>query len=765
MMASSASAKFKTAVDGIKKRKLLIINGNLLDFILERCPEKAWKPPSLKCPKNLTLYNSLTKKKELFVPIDSKQVKWYICGPTVYDSAHMGHARAYLSFDILRRVLQNYFGYDIQARQHHLLKNYLAGKYGELSVTQIIEDVILALNFLRKKCMNETDPDKKKLMADVGEYVNIAVKKLKDSLEKSEKNEIDKSKDELLYAAEDMLSDWLDAVYGSTVDDLTVFERLAKKYESEFLSDMAQLNVLPPTILTRVSEYIPEIIKYVQKIVENGFGYVVEDGSVYFDTIKFDNSDKHFYCKLVPEAFTDRQELMKSMQESEGELSMGNFQCFQNKRNVTDFVLWKASKQGEPYWHSPWGNGRPGWHIECSAMSSKICGPSLDIHAGGFDLKFPHHDNEMAQVEAYYGIDNWVNYFLHCGTLRIAGLKMSKSLKNFITIRDVLKQYTARQLRILFLMHNWNDVLDYSSSSMERALQFEKVIGEFFLLIKSYLRKYYKPNCSESYQKMNDRELQLLFEFSKIKNEINLALCDSVDTRTVIEKLRQLVYVGNAYITEVEKLKIGIPNCLLLRDIASYMTWLFKIFGVIPENIEIGFPNHHEMLKNDVLDKSKEELLMPYLTALVEFRENVRKVAREKNVIQILKECDRLRDEILPDLGVRLEDRTSETCIKIVGKETLMREQQQKEAIGAAKEKEKQRKKYEAERKEAIKRIPPWELFKRGEEAKKYSEYDEKGIPISFANGEEISKKLRKKLEKLYEIQQKNYSEVIFVLA
>ncbi|PIO52691.1 cysteine--tRNA ligase, partial [Teladorsagia circumcincta] len=127
-------------------------------------------------------------------------------------------------------------------------------------------------------------------------------------------------------------------------------------------------------------------------------------------------------------------------------------------------------------------------------MSTAVCGDKLDIHAGGFDLKFPHHDNEIAQVEAYYDNPQWVNYFIHCGTLRIAGMKMSKSLKNFITIREALQTYTSRQLRFLFLMHNWTDVLDYSTATMERAMQFEKISNEFFLLVKDLLRKHYKPD-------------------------------------------------------------------------------------------------------------------------------------------------------------------------------------------------------------------------------------------------------------------------------
>jgi cysteinyl-tRNA synthetase len=159
------------------------------------------------------------------------------------------------------------------------------------------------------------------------------------------------------------------------------------------------------------------------------------NGSVYFDTIKFDQTDNHYYCKLLPEAFGDS----KALAEGEGELADA-----QEKQNATDFALWKKSKPGEPSWDSPWGKGRPGWHIECSAMSASIFGSNIDIHSGGQDLKFPHHDNEIAQSEAAFGNDNWCHFFLHSGHLHIQGCKMSKSLKNFITIKQALETYTSR---------------------------------------------------------------------------------------------------------------------------------------------------------------------------------------------------------------------------------------------------------------------------------------------------------------------------------
>ena len=191
---------------------------------------------------------------------------------------------------------------------------------------------------------------------------------------------------------------------------------------------MDALNILPPDCLTRVSEHVAEHVPFVQKIIDSGFGYE-SNGSVYFDVAKFDADPGHHYAKLVPEAFGNQS----ALKEGEGDLTVAGDG---EKRSDNDFAVWKNSKPGEPSWESPWGRGRPGWHIECSVMASEILGESMDIHSGGVDLKFPHHDNELAQSEAYHGNDHWIRYFLHSGHLTIAGCKMSKSLKNFITIQE-----------------------------------------------------------------------------------------------------------------------------------------------------------------------------------------------------------------------------------------------------------------------------------------------------------------------------------------
>lgn len=225
-----------------------------------------------------------------------------------------------------------------------------------------------------------------------------------------------------------------------------------------------------------MSEYVPEIITYVEKIIANGYAYAA-DGSVYFDTASFDGQKGHCYAKIEPWSKGNKALI------EDGEGSLGA--KLQGKRSPNDFALWKASKPGEPVWDSPWGKGRPGWHIECSVMASAVLGDNMDIHSGGIDLAFPHHDNELAQAEAYFDCYQWVNYFLHAGHLHVEGQKMSKSLKNFITIQEALKEYSARQLRIFFLLHQWNARMDYKKSSMHEAIQMETTIKNFFDLVNA----------------------------------------------------------------------------------------------------------------------------------------------------------------------------------------------------------------------------------------------------------------------------------------
>ncbi|XP_065450785.1 cysteine--tRNA ligase, cytoplasmic isoform X2 [Chrysemys picta bellii] len=722
-----------------------------------------WSSPEGTKQSKLCLYNSLTRNKDVFQPQNGKKVTWYCCGPTVYDASHMGHARSYISFDILRRVLRDYFKYDVfycinitdiddkiikRARQNYLFEQYREKKP---PAVQLFEDVQIASKPFSAMLNDTTDPDKKQMLERIQNAVKSAVEHLEEAVQKKlPGEEINKHAEKLLEEAKDVLSEWLDTKFGSQVTDNSIFSNLPKFWEEEYHKDMEALNVLPPDVLTRVSEYVPEIVAFVQKIVDNGYGYV-SNGSVYFDTMKFDATEKHSYAKLVPEAVGDQ----KALQEGEGDLSI-SADRLSEKRSPNDFALWKSSKPGEPSWDSPWGKGRPGWHIECSAMAGSILGESMDIHGGGFDLRFPHHDNELAQSEAYFENDHWVRYFLHTGHLTIAGCKMSKSLKNFITIKDALKKHTARQLRLAFLMHSWKDTLDYSNNTMESAIQYEKFLNEFFLNVKDILRA--PIDLIGQFQKWEFRETELNKSFYDKKAAIHEALCDNIDTRTVLEEMRSLVSQSNSYIA-AKKTARQMPNRLLLESISSYLTQMLKIFGAIESDEALGFP-----VGGNGQNLNLESTVMPYLQVLSDFREGVRQIAREKKVTEVLQLSDALRDDILPELGVRFEDHEGlPTVVKLVDRETLLKEREEKKKI----EEEKKRKKEEAFRKkqeqEAAKlakmKIPPHAMFKS--ELDKYSKFDENGFPTHDTEGKELSKGQMKKLKKLYEAQEKIHKEYL----
>ncbi|XP_013786012.1 cysteine--tRNA ligase, cytoplasmic-like isoform X1 [Limulus polyphemus] len=723
-----------------------------------------WSPPTGTPIPKLKLYNSLSRQKEEFVPQFGNKVLWYSCGPTVYDASHMGHARSYISFDIMRRILAQYFHYDVfyvmnitdiddkiikRARQNHLWYQYLEEKQKE-EVPQIIEDINIALKPYQSKMETTTDPDKRTMLEKGIVKVTEALDHIQKLHTENNRDISQNDKKKLLEAAKDPLADWLDSQLGAEVTDNSIFASLPRYWEEEFYKDMEALNVLPPDVVTRVSEYVPEIVAYIRKIIENGMAYESQ-GSVYFDTGKFDQTPNHHYAKLVPEAYGDSQ----ALEEGEGDLSISDNKL-NEKKSPNDFALWKSSKPGEPSWDSPWGKGRPGWHIECSVMASALLGESLDIHTGGYDLKFPHHDNEIAQAEAYFDNDHWIQYFLHTGHLTIAGCKMSKSLKNFITIKDALAKHTFRQLRFAFLLHSWKDTLDYSENTMEIAVQYEKTVNEFFLNVKNILRTT-PAHGIEAFQKWSEQEHQLNDKFYEKQAGVHESLCDNIDTRGALEHIRDLITASNVYIRDKKGDK-ELPNRLLLKNIASYITRLFKIFGAIDAEDSVGFPQGMAASAN------VEENVMPYLTALADFRERVRHASRELKAVDILKLCDDMRDNVLPQLGVRLEDHEGlPPVVKLVDKETLLKEREMKLKAEEEKRLEKERKKQqqlEAQAaKDAQRKIPPWELFKL--ETDKYSKFDEKGMPTHDIEGKELSKGQLKKLTKIYQAQEKKYNDFV----
>ena len=364
-------------------------------------------------------------------------------------------------------------------------------------------------------------------------------------------------------------------------------------------------------------------------------------------------------------------------------------------------------------------------------LCSAVLGSSMDIHSGGYDLKFPHHDNELAQSEAYYENDCWTRYFLHSGHLTIAGCKMSKSLKNFITIQEALKNNTARQLRLAFLLHAWKDTLDYSPNTMALAKSYEKNVNEFFLTVKHFLRS--SPSTGvAAFNKWSTEEVELNRELEATKDKIHRALCDNIDTRTVLETIRELVTASNAYIEKTRATEVGV-NRQLIKKVAAYITRIFDVFGLLAQNESIGFPSGGSE-SGDL-----ESLVMPYLNSLATFRDNVRRSARELKAVEILKECDELRDDVLPNLGVRLEDKENEaTVIKLVDKEELRREREEKLALEEKKRLEKEAKKAEAAEALEAAKVPPEEMFRK--ETDKYSAWDDKGVPTHLVDGKEVPK-------------------------
>ncbi|KAK3747619.1 hypothetical protein QZH41_013667, partial [Actinostola sp. cb2023] len=682
----------------------------------------------------------------VFVPQHGRRVTWYGCGPTVYDASHMGHARSYITFDILRRILRSYFNYDVfyvinvtdidDKIIHRARRNYLLEKYTEKNnpAETILSDLETAFTPYVKNMEKTTDEEKKNMLSRIVSKVNLSKDKLSNLVSSSSA-----SNDDIQAAVK----------YGSDVTDHRIFAKLTTYWEEQYHKDMTALNVLPADCLTKITQYVPEVVVFVEKIISNGYAYE-SNGSVYFDTIKFGSSEKHSYARLVPEAVGDLQALA----EGEGTKLIPCSKEYRKWRSDRDFALWKANKPGEPAWDSPWGKGRPGWHVECSVMASEVLHHSIDIHTGGVDLKFPHHDNELAQSEAYHGTDQWINYFLHAGHLTIEGCKMSKSLKNFITIKEALKRNSSRQIRLAFLLHTWNATLDYSENVIREAEQTEKLFNDFFLTIKDILRK--PEDIAPDTHNYKELEKDLQTRFHEKKDAVHQALCDSIDTPGALRQMHDLVKLSHIYIGN-KKQRSESPNHDLLKGVAKYLTEMLRIFGANDGEQEIGFS-----ISGQNTSENHEEVALPYVQLLSDFREDIRQIAREEKVPRILKACDVLRDESLPNLGVKLEDQEgdSKAVIKFVDPETLMKErlQQQEEQEKKKRQKEEAKKRLEEEKaaKEAKARIAPWDMFKH--ETEKYSAFDDQGIPTHDAQGEPISAKQVKKLKKLYQQQEKLYN-------
>merc|ERR1712131_522566 len=721
------------------------------DCLTERksmCSREKWNWESVK-PKNsapsLQLNNSFTRQKEDFHPMNGNTIHWYSCGPTVYDKSHMGHARSYVSFDIIRKILKNYFGYNVfyqinitdiddkiikRARQNYLFDQWKASNPSKEAIIELAKNGIARS---QKRHDEEEDQDKKKMYFDHLTKANAAVQEFS-------------SNESVFTTCADSMSDFLDSKKGSTVTDNSIFEKLPRYWEGKYFEDMKALNIEDPDCLTRVSEYVPEIVDFVQKIIDNGFAYE-SNGSVYFAVSDFDCCKTQYYAKLVPEAVGNKE----AIAEAEGSLSTNQSE----KRSDSDFALWKASKPGEPAWESPWGMGRPGWHIECSAMASDIMGETMDIHSGGVDLKFPHHDNEIAQSEAYYKSDNWVRYFLHTGHLTIAGCKMSKSLKNFISIQEALEKNSSRQIRLAFLLHAWDRTLDYSDNTMRDAVQYEKNINEFFMTIKAAILA-----DDKTLKKWSDNEKELHVEFELRQRNVHARLCDNIDTAGACNELRQIVTATNKYLAKAQ-----VPDARILTIMGEYVTKILKCFGCIEGDEPIGFPT-----ANQSGAVNKDEVVAPYLQVMARFRADIRNGMKgdKSDLAKVIMElCDDFRDQKLVDLGVKLEDKVDETgnpIIKLADRESLIKEREEKARIQKEKEEKKrlaaEKKAKEEAEKDKIAQIDPKTWFQVGDHAGNFLTFDDNGLPLTRKNpetgeSEEIPKAQTKKLSKELAGQQK----------
>lgn len=410
----------------------------------------------------LYLYNTLTRRKEEFVPINKGEVKMYSCGPTVYNYFHIGNARPFIIFDTLRRYLE-YKGFNVTFVQ------------------------------------NFTDVDDK--------MINKA-------------NEL-----------------------GITVAEL------AEQYISEYFTDAKGLGIREASVHPRATQNIDAIIDIVKTLEDRGYAYNV-DGNVYYRTKKFAD-----YGKLSHQPLEDLE-------------SGARIDINEDKEDPMDFALWKKQKEGEPAWESPWGMGRPGWHIECSAMANKYLGKTIDIHSGGQDLIFPHHENEIAQSEAANGCC-FANYWLHNGYINVDNQKMSKSLGNFFTVRDVAKEFDYEVIRFFMLSAHYHSPINFSKTLMESA--------------KSALTRIY--SCLESLdfiaksgedRAANDTELTVINAIDEHKKRFINAMDDDLNTADAISAIFELVADVNKIITQNPPKSVCKQCASAIRELGSVLGLLGK---------------------------------------------------------------------------------------------------------------------------------------------------------------------------------------------
>ena len=459
----------------------------------------------------MKIFNTLTRRKEEFVPLEEGKVKMYVCGPTVYNLIHIGNARPMIIFDTVRRYME-YKGYEV---------NYVS---------------------------NFTDVDDKIIKKAIEEGVSA--------------------------------------------------EEISTRYIKECKKDMADMNVKPATTAPQATQEIQGMIDMIQTLIDKGYAYPATDGTVYFRVKKFKE-----YGKLSHKNLDDLQSGFRSLKVS-GE---------DQKEDPLDFVLWKPKKEGEPSWPSPWCDGRPGWHIECSVMSKKYLGEEIDIHAGGEDLIFPHHENEIAQSECCNG-KIFARYWMHNGFLNIDNRKMSKSLGNFRTVRQIGEQYDLQVLRFFMLNAHYRSPLNFSADLMEAAKNsLERILEAAGKLSDR------KDNAAV--ENITEEELALLKEAEGFDTKFEAAMDDDFNTADALAAIFELVKFANTNVNENSSKEFA----------AGLYEELFKLSDVLGLKIE---------KKEEILDKEIEDLIQE------------RQAARKA---KDFKRADEIRDELLKK-GIILKD-------------------------------------------------------------------------------------------------------------
>lgn len=446
----------------------------------------------------MKIFNTLSRKKEEFIPLNPDEVKMYVCGPTVYNYFHIGNGRTFIIFDTIRRYLE-YRGYNVKFVQ------------------------------------NFTDIDDKM---------------------------INKANEE-----------------GTTV------KLIGDKYIEEYYKDADGLNIERATFNPRATEFIDDIVEFVKALIEKGYAYEV-DGDVYFRTKRFES-----YGKLIGQNLDDLQ-------------SGARINVDERKEDPMDFAIWKSQKPGEPAWESPWGPGRPGWHIECSCMVKKLLGDTIDIHAGGMDLAFPHHENEIAQSEALTG-KTFAKYWVHGAFVNVDNKKMSKSLNNFFTVRDVLEEYDADVVRFLMLSAHYRiqlnysrDLLDSAKASIERLYN---AIGKLENLLEEVTR-----------ESMDETEKAYLLSLDSYRQKYIEKMDDDFNTADAISTLFDLVKSTNSNITINSSKEICNKALELIRELGAPLGILQKSTKISLEDEIEGLIAQRQQARKDrdftLSDKIRDDL-------------------------------------------------------------------------------------------------------------------------------------------------------------